>query len=255
MSFSSLKTAETKSCATSTSRSAVLTHLRGYGRKAMFGVFALGLAHASSRAQGLSESHESQLLQPPAILTPTDGSTRFLTAHAVGTQDYICLESPDTQTPTWVFYGPQATLSVPLFGVAEQQVITHFLSPVSNATLSPLPACTLSLETQELNCPSWQSSFDSSAVWGETAASIPAGSDPSCPTAGSLPCLLVEAVATKKGTFGPGYLTNTTYIQRLNTVGGAAPSGSCKVGDQALVPYSADYSFYEKVPTDKNDKK
>jgi hypothetical protein len=248
MSFPSFKTAEMNLCLASVSCSAAIVHVRRFTLKAMFGVFALGLAQGASQAQ---DSYKSPVPEPPPALTPPDGSTRFLTAHAVGTQDYICLESPDTQTPVWFFYGPQATLSVSLFGATEQQVITHFLSPVANAILSPLPACTLSLETQELNCPTWQSSFDSSAVWGEKAASITAGSDPSCPTTGAIPCLLVKAVGTRKGTFGPGYLTNTTYIQRLNTVGGAAPAGSCKVGDQALVPYAADYLFFEKVPVEK----
>jgi hypothetical protein len=247
MSFSSSKNLPFIPSPTSISLSAVRTRLRGYSRSAIFGILALGLTQGAALAQNYEAS---QAPVPPPVLTPTDGSTRFLTAHATGTQDYICLDTPDTQTPTWVFYGPQATLTVPLFGVVEQQVFTHFLSPVPNAVLSPLPACTLSLETQELNCPTWQSSFDSSAVWGEKAASITAGSDPSCPTSGSIPCLLVKAVATKKGTFGTGYLTKTTYIQRLNTVGGSAPADACKAGDQALVPYSADYSFFEKVPAE-----
>jgi hypothetical protein len=48
-----------------------------------------------------------------------------------------------------------------------------------------------------------------------------------------------------------GILTNTTYIQRLNTTGGSAPTTgsptcavSTDVGHQVLVPYTADYYFY-----------
>lgn len=38
----------------------------------------------------------------------------------------------------------------------------------------------------------------------------------------------------------------TTYIQRLNTSGGVAPSTDCpKVGDKLFVPYEADYFFYK----------
>jgi hypothetical protein len=45
----------------------------------------------------------------------------------------------------------------------------------------------------------WQSSFDSSEVWGNKLASIPAGSDPSCPNSGAIPCLLLQAIALKRG--------------------------------------------------------
>jgi len=44
-------------------------------------------------------------------------------------------------------------------------------------------------------------------------------------------------------------MTVTTYIQRLNTTGGSAPSTGCAlstdVGSQVLVPYTADYYFYK----------
>jgi hypothetical protein len=43
----------------------------------------------------------------------------------------------------------------------------------------------------------------------------------------------------------------TTYIQRVNTVGGIAPRTGCAVaadaGKQAFVPYTADYFFYEEA--------
>jgi hypothetical protein len=51
-------------------------------------------------------------------------------------------------------------------------------------------------------------------------------------------------------------LTKTTFIQRLNTSGGLAPSTGCSsaadVGRLAFVPYSADYFFY-KGPEDQAD--
>ncbi|HTF62561.1 MAG TPA: DUF3455 domain-containing protein, partial [Edaphobacter sp.] len=92
--------------------------------------------------------------------------------------------------------------------------------------------------------PTWQSSIDSSAVWGGRVSSIDAGTDPSCPNTGSIPCLQLNAVATRRGQGTFGLLARTTYIQRLNTEGGAAPTANCKVGDQALIPYSATYYFY-----------
>src|SRR5579863_4481994 len=97
--------------------------------------------------------------------------------------------------------------------------------------------------------PTWQSSFDSSAVWGNKLASINAGTDPSCPTSGAIPCLLLQAIGSQTGPTGGKSMTVTTYIQRLNTTGGSAPSTGCAlstdVGSQVLVPYTADYYFYK----------
>ena len=43
----------------------------------------------------------------------------------------------------------------------------------------------------------------------------------------------------------------TTFIQRLNTAGGLAPSTGCAsssdVGREAFMPYTADYFFYKKA--------
>lgn len=182
--------------------------------------------------------------QTPPEITPPPGNVLFLTAHATGTQDYICLPSTEGDSNTWVFFSPQATLSIALFDHLSQQAVTHFLSPIPNPTSLPAPGCTLSTETNEVSCPTWQSSVDSSAVWGGKVGSINAGTDASCPNNGAIPCLLLSAVATRKGQLNPGILEKTTFIQRLNTNGGSAPTASCKAGDQALVPYSADYSFY-----------
>ena len=50
---------------------------------------------------------------------------------------------------------------------------------------------------------------------------------------------------------GPGggdMLVRTTFIQRVNTYGGLAPSTGCSapadVGKKAFIPYTADYVFY-----------
>ena len=55
----------------------------------------------------------------------------------------------------------------------------------------------------------------------------------------AIPSLLLEAVATK-----PGLIGRTTYLQRINTRGGLAPSGACAAGARAEVPYTADYRFF-----------
>jgi len=54
-----------------------------------------------------------------------------------------------------------------------------------------------------------------------------------------------------KSTEGPGIFADTTFIQRINTVGGNAPlEDGTFVGQVARVPYSADYIFY-RHSTDK----
>lgn len=60
------------------------------------------------------------------------------------------------------------------------------------------------------------------------------------PTA--IPWLLLRAVSTE----GHGPLAATTFIQRVNTVGGRAPSHVGIPGEIALVPYTAEYFFYRR---------
>ena len=99
----------------------------------------------------------------------------------------------------------------------------------------------------------WQSSFDTSRVWAAVPNNnvLPAGpGEPSCPNTGSIPCLLLETVGAEEGPTGGTLLSQTTFIQRLNTNGGSAPVDGCftsaDVGKQALVPYTADYFFFRK---------
>ena len=59
------------------------------------------------------------------------------------------------------------------------------------------------------------------------------------PTA--IPWLLLKAKTAE----GPGIFARTTYVQRVNTTGGLAPSTPGTVdGEQAAVPYTAEYFFY-----------
>jgi hypothetical protein len=52
---------------------------------------------------------------------------------------------------------------------------------------------------------------------------------------------LLEATLSE----GPGIFSRVNFIQRLNTVGGKAPSNpGSSVGEVARVPYTADYYFY-----------
>ena len=208
------------------------------------GIFAaLFLAFATGSAYG------QNLTTPvtPAIITPPDGQSLFLVAPAVGTQGYICLPtSTGAATVSWTVKPsrPQATLFQHVFG-QDVQIATHFLSPDANpngAAPGPLP----------FGSATWQSSFDTSKVWAQVlhSNSIPAGSDPSCPNGGAIPCLLLESIGSQPGPSGGTILSKTTFIQRLNTRGGLAPADGCStqadVGSQKLVPYNADYYFYRK---------
>jgi hypothetical protein len=78
-----------------------------------------------------------------------------------------------------------------------------------------------------------------------------AGTEPACPNSGSIACLLLETVGSQAGPTGGTILSQTTFVQRLNTNGGLAPADGCftseDVGKQALVPYTADYFFFRKA--------
>jgi hypothetical protein len=183
----------------------------------------------------------------PALITPPAGNSAFLVGHATGTQGYVCLPtSAGASTASWTVNAarPEATLFQSFFG-RDFQIITHFLSPNENpndAATKPLP----------FGNATWQSSFDTSKVWAQVLHqnAIPAGSDPSCPNTGAIACLLLESVGSQEGPTGGNVLSKTTFIQRLNTKGGSAPADGCftsaDVGNQALVPYTADYIFFHK---------
>ena len=63
------------------------------------------------------------------------------------------------------------------------------------------------------------------------------------PQPDSIPWLLLRAKATS----GNGLFTGVQYVQRLNTVGGNAPTSGCRqdqAGQQLRATYTADYVFY-----------
>ena len=178
----------------------------------------------------------------PTLITPPEGNAAFLLGRALGTQGYVCL--PKGAGASWTVNNarPEATLFTSFFG-RDLQIITHFLSPDTNPNEfapNPLP----------FGSATWQNSLDSSMVWAQVLHSnaIPAGSDPSCPNAGAISCLLLQSIGSQKGPAGGRFMTQTTFIQRLNTNGGTAPADGCSVagdvGKQTLVPYTADYYFF-----------
>jgi hypothetical protein len=188
---------------------------------------ALAVAFTVARPQ---PAHAADVTPPqvPANIEVPAGNTAFLVGHAVGTQNYICL--PSGSGVTFTLFTPQATL----FDDFKEQVITHFFSP------NPTEGGTTIRAT-------WQHSGDTSAVWAKAIASY---SNPGFVARGDIPWVLLQVVGTQDGPTGGDILSaGTTFVQRLNTSGGAAPSTGCTspedVGHQAFMPYTADYFFYK----------
>lgn len=183
----------------------------------------------------------AQLVTPPptpTAITPPEGNTAFLVGHAIGSQGYTCLPTSDGGTAWSVTARPEATLNLTFFG-QPVQIITHFTSINAKPNGVLLPVSLSGNAT-------WQSSLDSSKVWAAVIGphTLPAGNDASCPNSGSIPCLLLQSIGNQAGPTGGKLLANTTFVQRLNTKGGAAPTTACTVGQTQLVGYTADYFFY-----------
>ena len=80
-------------------------------------------------------------------------------------------------------------------------------------------------------------------TWEANDGSVVVGSSPvRCPLSpADIPWLLLTADSLEY----PGLFSNITYIQRVNTEGGIAPSNSGSfVGEVARVAYTAEYYFY-----------
>ena len=149
----------------------------------------------------------------PAPLRAPAGQEPFLEVLASGVQIYECTAKGNQSAAfEWVFRAPEAAL----VDRSSRAIGKHYAGPT------------------------WES-VDGSAVVGEVKARDP-GPDPS-----AIPWLLL----TTKSSTGTGVFTQTKSIQRLKTVGGAAPSQACgagNVGEIARVPYTATYYFYRVAP-------
>lgn len=190
-------------------------------------------------AFGTATHAAAQVTPPP---TPTDisvptGNSPYLVGHAFGSQGYTCLPTSTGGTAWNPTARPEATLFADLFG-QQFQIITHFQSINEN----PKPGVTVPVSGNA----TWQSSLDTSKVWMVKAKGIdPDSSIESCPNTGSIQCLLLQSVGNLKGPTGGNLLFKASFIQRLNTRGGAVPTTACVAGQTQLVPYTADYYFFK----------
>lgn len=147
-------------------------------------------------------------------IMPPPGNAAFLSLFGDGVQIYD--SSPDSTTPgafVWKFIAPEANL----FTDASETTLvgTHFAGPT------------------------WEWNADGSEVVGTRIASRPS------PHPGSIPELLLKA----KSHTGAGVFDDVTYIQRLNTIGGLAPSAPpTATGEEFRSHYTATYRFFAPVP-------
>ena len=107
---------------------------------------------------------------------------------------------------SWLLYGPDAVLSADADG--KSIVGTHYVGPT------------------------WETRSGSKAV-GAVVDRCTA--DPNA----------VQWLSLSAKSSGAGVLDGVTFVQRVNTVGGKAPStGGTVTGQEIRVPYSAEYFFY-----------
>ena len=182
---------------------------------------------------------------PPTNLPPNlrveAGNKAFLKGEAQGTQNYVC--APSAASPTgvaYVLFTPEATLFSDDDG---GQIITHFFSPnpdprdpnTNPAVVAPEGAIRAT----------WVHSHDGSSVWAKLHTNGAAIVDKD-----AIAWLLLDAVGVEDGPTGGDILAKTTFVQRVNTTGGLAPKSGCgspdDLGNQAFIPYTADYFFYTK---------
>jgi hypothetical protein len=145
----------------------------------------------------------------PANLTPPSGAVLLFELGARGVQIYACEAEPDnTAGFVWTFKAPEAEL----LNARGEVVGTHFAGPT------------------------WQSR-DGSAVVSAVLERADA------PKAGSIPWLLLGA----EQNMNRGVFSTVTYVQRLDTAGGIAPTKGCDAdhaGEEVRILYEATYAFY-----------
>ena len=185
----------------------------------------------------LPEVGYAQDVTPPAVpgtLNVPDGNEAFLIGHAFGSQDYACAAS--SSGVAFVLTTPEAVL----FDNPARRVVNHFFSP------NPIEGGTVRA--------TWQSTRNSSVFWGKLVHAATFATDPEFVSQDAIAWLLLSRAGVLDGSGNGDNLGVATFVQRVNTVGGLAPSTGCSspadIGKTAFVPYEADYVFYRTaIPT------
>ena len=145
--------------------------------------------------------------QVPDKIKGAANESLAIIAAAKGVQIYECRAGKEAGTADWVFVAPEAEL----FDTGGKKIGRHYAGP------------------------RWES-LDGSMIAGTQKERIDA------PQADAIPWLLLTAKSV-----GPeGAFSKVTSVQRVSTVGGAAPKTGCSsasVGQVARMPYTADYYF------------
>jgi hypothetical protein len=151
----------------------------------------------------------SQVSLPTAVQVPAGHKVAMETVGA-GDITYQCNPKKDMAGQfEWVFVGPDAKLN----DRTGKQVGKYYGPPAT-----------------------WES-MDGSKITGMQVAVAPS-------SAGNIPLQLVKA----NPAMGAGMMMGVTYIQRVATSGGVAPSMACdasSAGSKQVVRYQADYIFYK----------
>jgi len=181
----------------------------------------------------LPQVGHAQTVTPPPVpdrLQVPDGNEAFLIGHAFGSQDYVCAASGSGVA--FVLTTPEAVL----FDTPAHRVINHFFSP------NPVEGGTIRA--------TWQSTRNSSVFWGKAVAIATAATDPDFVAPDAIAWVTLSRAGVLPGSGTGDNLAVATFVQRVNTVGGLAPSLGCNspadIGKTAFVPYEADYVFYKK---------
>lgn len=177
--------------------------------KTSLAVSGLMVLAACASSTGSSKPTYSQTMLPDAVKVPAGHRVAMETV-GVGQITYECRAKKDTAGQfEWVFAGPDAKLN----DRQGKQVGRYYGPPAT-----------------------WESQ-DGSKLTATQLAVAPAG-------AGNIPLQLVKA----NPAMGSGVMQGVTFIQRVATRGGVAPSSVCSatnVGSKQIVNYQADYLFWK----------
>ena len=178
-------------------------------------------------------AHQTQSIQPSAGL-PTLFSLALL---AVTTSTTLAEDNRAPEVPTTISVGETNKVHFHGFGVGFQIYTwngTSWGTAVPEATLFDDAGNVVAIHFAG---PTWQSNSGSKVVGKLPPAAVIVNPD-------AIPWLRLEALNSQ----GPGIFARTTFIQRVNTTGGKAPSDpGAFVGQVARIPYSADYFFYRST--------